>query len=121
MIDMIPRVEQFRDRACSATRWSCTSAPTARSAEETSDSFLATLADVPQRDPPHRRGRPRAGRPGTTSCCAPAEHVPDNKILLDWERRSAECPGQCFYGDGIHLRPEGQQYYADLISDVLGI
>jgi hypothetical protein len=30
-----------------------------------------------------------------------------------------------FYGkgdaDGIHLRPDGQQYYANLISDVLGI
>jgi hypothetical protein len=45
----------------------------------------------------------------------------DNKILLDWEVQAAECPGQCFYDDGFHLRPEGQQYYANLISDILGI
>ncbi len=50
-----------------------------------------------------------------------ADHDGDNKILLDWEARSAECPGECFYDDGIHLRPEGQQYYTDLITDILGI
>ena len=42
-------------------------------------------------------------------------------ILLDWEVLVAECPGQCFADDGIHLRPEGQKYYADLIGDVIGI
>ena len=32
-----------------------------------------------------------------------ADHEGDNKILLDWEALSAECPGECFYADGIHL------------------
>jgi len=44
-----------------------------------------------------------------------------NVIVIDWERLSAECPGDCFYSDGIHLKSDGQRYYARLIFDVLGI
>jgi hypothetical protein len=50
-----------------------------------------------------------------------ADLAGDNKILLDWEARAADCPGVCFYDDGIHLRPEGQQFYTDLIADILGL
>ncbi len=44
-----------------------------------------------------------------------------NVIVLDWEANAAGCPGDCFYNDGIHLRPEGQRFYAQLIFDILGI
>ena len=36
-----------------------------------------------------------------------------NVQVLDWDGLANECPGDCFYDDGIHLRPAGQQYYAD--------
>jgi peptidoglycan/LPS O-acetylase OafA/YrhL len=39
-----------------------------------------------------------------------------NAYLLDWAGLNDSCPGDCFYNDGIHLQPDGQQYYADLIA-----
>jgi hypothetical protein len=66
----------------------------------------------------------RAGRgwtPDNNALLRAADLEGDNKILLDWEVRSADCAGECFYEDGIHLRPAGQQFYADLIADTLGI
>ncbi len=38
-----------------------------------------------------------------------------NAKLLDWRRESENRP-DLFWDDGIHLRPEGQQLYADLIA-----
>jgi peptidoglycan/LPS O-acetylase OafA/YrhL len=38
-----------------------------------------------------------------------------NTVLVDWHSASADRP-ELFYKDGYHLRPEGQQIYADLIS-----
>ena len=89
--------------------------------QATLDAFLATMDDVPnvilmtvRADRSVDRRQQRAAR-------AAADHEGDNKILIDWEVLAAECPGECFYDDGIHLRPDGQDYYADLITDVLGI
>jgi lysophospholipase L1-like esterase len=42
-----------------------------------------------------------------------------NATLLDWAVLSDACPGECFYSDGFHLRPEGQAYYASLVADAL--
>ncbi|HSL73963.1 MAG TPA: acyltransferase family protein [Ilumatobacteraceae bacterium] len=42
-----------------------------------------------------------------------------NVSLLDWAGLASSCPGDCFYSDGFHLRPAGQEYYATLISSVL--
>jgi peptidoglycan/LPS O-acetylase OafA/YrhL len=42
-----------------------------------------------------------------------------NVSLLDWAGLAGSCPGECFYSDGFHLRPDGQAYYAALISGAL--
>jgi len=42
-----------------------------------------------------------------------------NAVLVDWYSASVDRP-ELFYRDGYHLRPEGQQIYADLISSYLG-
>ncbi|MGB0114748.1 MAG: acyltransferase family protein [Ilumatobacteraceae bacterium] len=42
-----------------------------------------------------------------------------NVFLLDWAALNDSCPGNCFYDDGYHLRPDGQVYYATLIADTL--
>jgi len=39
-----------------------------------------------------------------------------NVSLVDWAEVSGSCPGNCFYEDGFHLRPDGKAYYADLIN-----
>lgn len=38
-----------------------------------------------------------------------------NAVLLDWHAAGANHP-ELFWEDGIHLRPEGAQLYADLIA-----
>jgi peptidoglycan/LPS O-acetylase OafA/YrhL len=38
-----------------------------------------------------------------------------NAVLVDWRSTAADHP-EYFWGDGIHLRPEGAQVYADLIA-----
>ena len=88
--------------------------------QSTLDSFLATMNDVPNviiMTVSVNRGWTAENN----AMLRAADLEGDNKILLDWEVRAAECPGQCFYEDGFHLRPEGQKFYADLISDILGI
>jgi peptidoglycan/LPS O-acetylase OafA/YrhL len=42
-----------------------------------------------------------------------------NVALLDWAGLADACPGNCFYTDGYHLRPDGQVYYATLIDSAL--
>ena len=37
-----------------------------------------------------------------------------NVTLIDWRALTANRP-DLFWGDGMHLRPEGAQYYTDLI------
>ena len=44
-----------------------------------------------------------------------------NVTVLDWAGLAEQCPGTCFYDDGIHLRQDGQTYYAQLIFDQLGL
>jgi peptidoglycan/LPS O-acetylase OafA/YrhL len=40
-----------------------------------------------------------------------------NVSVLYWDGLAPQCPGACFYDDGIHLRPDGQRYYAQLVED----
>ncbi|MGI9645636.1 MAG: acyltransferase family protein, partial [Ilumatobacteraceae bacterium] len=42
-----------------------------------------------------------------------------NVRLLDWQGLAGSCLGNCFYSDDIHLRPDGAEYYAQLIAGVL--
>jgi hypothetical protein len=38
-----------------------------------------------------------------------------NVTVLYWDGLATQCPGNCFYDDGIHLRQEGQDYYTALV------
>ncbi len=44
-----------------------------------------------------------------------------NVSLLDWQGNAPACPGECLYDDQLHLRPDGQRYYAALVAGALGI
>jgi hypothetical protein len=86
---------------------------------ETLDALLAPLSSVPN----VILLNVHANRPWTANnnaLLAARDKPGDNIILIDWNAKAAECPGDCFYSDGIHLKPEGQKYYADLIGDVTG-
>jgi hypothetical protein len=43
-----------------------------------------------------------------------------NVRVVDWAAAAPACPGDCFYDDGIHLRPDGRVYYAEQITAVTG-
>ena len=43
-----------------------------------------------------------------------------NVRLVDWAAVAPSCPGNCFYDDGIHLRPDGRVFYAQQITAVTG-
>ena len=39
-----------------------------------------------------------------------------NVRVLYWDGLAAQCPGACFYSDGIHLAQAGQDYYTEPAS-----
>ena len=43
-----------------------------------------------------------------------------NSVLLDWLTATQDRP-ELFWGDGIHLRPEGAQVYAELIAEQVNL
>ena len=58
---------------------------------------------------------------GNNSLVYDAVNTYPNVSLLDWAGLAGQCPGDCFYDDGFHLRPEGQEYYTALIGGALGL
>ncbi len=42
-----------------------------------------------------------------------------NVTLLDWQGLASGCVGDCFEADGFHLKPDGRNYYAQLIDGAL--
>jgi hypothetical protein len=86
--------------------------------QETLDSMLATLADVPV--VLLLTGKADRGWIADNNAklrAVPAAHP--NVTVVDWEVLSAGCEGRCFYDDGIHLTQSGQNFYADVIGRVL--
>lgn len=39
-----------------------------------------------------------------------------NVTLADWQSLHESCRGDCFDVDGVHLRPDGQQFFAEVIA-----
>jgi hypothetical protein len=40
-----------------------------------------------------------------------------NVTVIDWATAASSCSGDCFYPDNLHLRPDGQRYYAQLVHE----
>jgi hypothetical protein len=119
-IDLIPMFEQLRDRGLFGNAVVVQLGTDGPFSQETLDALLATMDDVPNVILMTVKAD-RSWTAGNNALIRAADHERDNRLLLDWEALSANCPGECFFDDGIHLRPDGQTYYADLITDILGI
>jgi hypothetical protein len=63
----------------------------------------------------------RAWTPGNNALIYDTVATYPNVQLLDWAGLDDGCPGDCFASDGFHLRTDGQNYYAALIAEALGI
>ncbi|HWM21167.1 MAG TPA: hypothetical protein VNO51_15855 [Ilumatobacteraceae bacterium] len=120
MIDMVPVFEQFRDLGLFGAVVVVHLGTNGSFSQATLDAFLATLDGVPNVILMTVRAD-RGWTAENNALLRAADLEGDNKILIDWETLSSQCPGECFYEDGIHLRPVGQQYYANLIADVIGL
>lgn len=87
--------------------------------DETIDEFFGALRGVPHvvvlTD---RAPRPYIAANNVKFLALPERYA--NVTVVDWERLADVCPGECFYDDGIHLRQDGQTYYARIILDALG-
>jgi len=44
-----------------------------------------------------------------------------NIEVLDWADVGNSCPGECYYGDNLHLAPDGMEFYADQIAEALSL
>jgi peptidoglycan/LPS O-acetylase OafA/YrhL len=86
---------------------------------ETLDAFMGTLTNVPKVVVMTVRAQRNWVAGNNERLRALADRP--NVIIVDWEVLADECPGDCFYADGIHLRPDGREYYAMLLRGALGI
>ena len=87
---------------------------------ETIDAFFGALAGVP-RVVMLTAFADRSWIPTTNERLYQVPSRYPNVVLVDWASLAAQCPGDCFYDDGIHLKPDGQNYYAQLVFSALGI
>jgi peptidoglycan/LPS O-acetylase OafA/YrhL len=119
MVDTIPLMQQLRDNSLFGIAVVVHLGTNGPISQETTDAFMETLSSVPNVIVMTVRAN-RGWTAGNNEILRGLNGRP-NVILLDWEQESQNCPGNCFYDDGIHLRPEGQAFYSQLIFDRLGI
>jgi peptidoglycan/LPS O-acetylase OafA/YrhL len=82
------------------------------------EELLGVLSDVP-RVVLINTAVPRSWEgPNNAAMAAAAQRFP-NTVLLDW-RSASTGRYELFWSDGVHLRPEGAQFFATLIAEVVG-
>ncbi len=119
LVDMVPVVRELRDRDLFGTAVIVHLGTNGTIGQESLDQFMDALSGVPNVLVLTVKAN-RSWTAGNNERLRALSSRP-NVILIDWEQRAAECTDNCFAGDGIHLRAEGQRFYSQLIFDVLGI
>ena len=87
---------------------------------ETLDAFFGALAGVPKVVMLTAHAD-RSWIPPTNDLLYQVPTRFPNVVVVDWANLAGQCPGDCFYDDGIHINQNGQNYYSQLIFDALGI
>ncbi len=78
------------------------------------DQIMQILADVPRVVFVNVKV-PRAWQDTNNTVLADGVKRYSNAVLVDWYATSADRP-DLFWRDGLHLRPQGAQVYADLVA-----
>jgi lysophospholipase L1-like esterase len=81
------------------------------------DEMMRVLADVPRVVFVNAKAPRPWEQPNNNMLANGVRHYP-NAELVDWHAASANRP-ELFVDDGVHLQPEGQRLYADLIAEHL--
>ncbi len=79
------------------------------------DEMMGVLADVPKVVIVNVKVPRPWEQPNNDVLADGVRRYPDKAVLVDWHAASAGRP-ELFVEDGIHLQPEGQRVYADLIA-----
>lgn len=119
LVDMVPVVRQLREQDLFGVAVIVHLGTNGTIGQQSLDDLMAALSDVPNVLVLTVRAN-RSWTAGNNEKLRALASRP-NVILIDWEQLAANCPGDCFAADGIHLRADGQRYYSQLIFDVLGI
>ena len=119
MRDVVPLMQMLRDQDRFGNAVVVHLGTNGAVGSETLEAFMDTLTNVPKVVVMTVRA-PRNWVPGNNERIRALTDRP-NVILVDWEQLAPECPGSCFYSDGIHLRPDGREFYAFLLRSALGI
>jgi peptidoglycan/LPS O-acetylase OafA/YrhL len=119
MIDMVPLFQQLGERGLFGDPVVIHLGTNGPFDAETLDALLAPLSNVPNVILLNVHAN-RSWTANNNALLAAKDKPGDNIILIDWDSLAAQCPGNCFAADGIHLNAAGQEYYADVIGDVTG-
>ncbi len=119
MIDLVPLMEQLGEAELFGDPVIIHLGTNGPITEETLNAFLAPLSSVPNVIVLNVRAN-RAWTAQNNAILAARDRPGDNIILVDWLGLSANCTGNCFAADGIHLSADGAEYYADVIGDITG-
>ena len=116
MVDEIPNVQALRAQRLLGDAVIVHLGTNGPISQETLDSFFAELRDV-------RRvvvllvsapGKPWI-EPNNQLLARLPRRYPNVKVV-NWPDFATRCPGDCIYGDGIHLKPDGQRRYTEVIT-----
>ena len=119
MKSMIPVVEQLRDDERLGDTVVVHLGTNGDISDETAEQFFGALSGVSQVLVLTVLA-PGKGwiAPNNAKLVALPAQFPNVKVLY-WDGLAAQCPGDCFYRDGIHLTQAGQDYYTELIMSQL--
>jgi peptidoglycan/LPS O-acetylase OafA/YrhL len=79
------------------------------------DEIMRPLVDVPRVVFVNVKAPRPWEQPNNEVIAEGVRRYPKNTVLADWHATSADRP-ELFVDDGIHLQPEGQRVYADMIA-----
>jgi peptidoglycan/LPS O-acetylase OafA/YrhL len=122
MVDMVPVVQALRDQGRLGDAVVVHLGTNGYISDDTVTSFFRALRGVPTVlvllvSAP---GKPWIGPNNEILAALPAR-FPNVKVV-DWPEFASRCPppGDCLYDDGIHLKPDGQRRYAQVVTYFLG-
>ena len=120
MIDMLPVMQQLGEAGVFDNVVVIHLGTNGPFEKDTLDAFLEPLSSVPNVIMLNVHAN-RSWTASNNQLLADRDNPGDNIIVIDWNTLATQCPGACFADDGIHLNALGQEYYADVISDVTNI
>jgi peptidoglycan/LPS O-acetylase OafA/YrhL len=119
MQTVVPEVEQLRDAGRLPQAMVVHLGTNGTLSDDTVNAFFGALTSVPKVVVLTVRAPGKSWIDGNNAKIVALPAQFPNVSVLYWDGLAGQCPGNCFYDDGIHLRQEGQDYYSALIASQL--